>query len=166
MPRRSTCAQAGSALWTPSDACSEGGRDRVTVVEVMCAYLPPEVIADRGHDEPRSLHDGGSVVLGADGSGGNDVALLELSLPVTRGAVVIVAVDHVKELVGRAKVDLDVPVVVAFAEVEAVTVDVAAPLFGRPAAVTVHDHTRVMGQPVLQFCLSCFVGGAGLLAVQ
>lgn len=33
---RSPRAQADSARWTPVDARSEGGGDRVTVVEVVC----------------------------------------------------------------------------------------------------------------------------------
>lgn len=61
--------------------------------------------------------------------------------------------------------DLDVPVTVALAEVKVVTVDVAAPLFGCPAAVAVDDHTRVLGQPGLEGGFCGLLGVAGLLAL-
>jgi hypothetical protein len=123
------------------------------------------MVTDRGDDELRSIDDGGSVTLSVDGAAGDDVPLLEFALPVASGAIVIAAVDRPNEPSSGAQIDFDVPVVVTFAKVEAVTVDCTSPLFGRPATVAVHDHTRVVSQPGLEIGLSCFVGGAGLLTV-
>lgn len=69
---------------------------------MVCAGFPLEVIADDGHDELCSLHDGGSVVLGVDGAGGDDVALLDCLFPGLGSAVDAVAVEHFDELAGGA----------------------------------------------------------------
>lgn len=89
--------QADSARWTPVDRRSKGSGDRIKVIEVVRACFPPEVIANGGHDELCSLHDGASVVRGVDGAGGDYLALLDQTLPEAASAVVVVAVEHVDQ---------------------------------------------------------------------
>ena len=125
--------------------------------------LPPQTIPDGGDDERRALPRVGVVALGRDRAGGADVALDDLVLPVTGGSVVVGAVVDPHGPT-RAEIDLDVPLGVALAEVEAVPVDLALPLLGCVAAVVVDHDARLIGQPRLQVGLVGLWGSVEPLA--
>ena len=129
---------------------------------MVCADLPPKVVADDLDDEVGALGGVGAVAVGVEGAGGDDVSAFQVQLSVAGGAIVILAVDDSHGLTGGAEVDFEIPVSAAFAKVEAVFVDLAAPLFRRPAAVAMDDDSWVVGEPGLKVLLGSLVGGTNL----
>lgn len=148
------------ARWTPVDSGPEDGANRVEFVEMMGALGSGEVVADGGDDEVGSFDGGGSVTVGVDGAGSDDVSALQGVLSVAGGAVVVLAVDDAHGFSGGAEVSFEVPISTAFTKVEAVSVNGAAPLFGCPAAVAMDDNARLLVEPGLQVFLGSLVGGA------
>ncbi|MGV0787665.1 hypothetical protein ABQF33_12165 [Mycolicibacterium sp. XJ2] len=94
--------------------------------------------ADRVDDELCPF-DGRSPVTPAVGcAGGDDVAFVQRTFLVTNGAIVGGASDCPDESAAEPQIELDAPLIVALAEVETVTVDRPAPLFGREPTMIVH----------------------------
>jgi hypothetical protein len=128
--------QAGSADWAPAGLCAEYGVDRCPIVVVVRACLAGKVDSDRVDDELCPFDGRSSVALGDGCAVGDDVPVVELALLVVDGAVVVGAGGCPDEVAAGPQIELDAPLVVALAEVEAVAVDFPAPLFGRKAAMT------------------------------
>lgn len=133
---------------------------------MMGASGSSEVVADGGDDEMGAFGGGGSVAVGVDGAGRDDVATFQILLSVGGGAVDVVAVDNPHGSAGGSEVDFEVPVSAAFTKVEAVSVDGAAPLLGCPTAMAMDDYARLLGEPGLQIFFGSLVGGANLEALQ
>lgn len=131
---------------------------------MMWALLAAKVDPDSVNDELCPL-DRGSPVTGCRRRAlGDDVTVFQLALPVPQAAVIVGARDSAHEAAAGPKIELDAPLVVAFTEVEAVTVDLPGPLFGCQPAVTVHDHSRLAGEPGLQLGIGGLLGLGDSLA--
>lgn len=109
--------------------------------------LPSQMTSDHADDELDSLDRCPPVAGGRGRPFRDDVALVALSHLEVRLVVEIAGHPSLVEAAGRAEVELDPPLVVAFAEVEGVPCDASAPLLGAEAAVLGHDDIRMGGQP-------------------
>jgi hypothetical protein len=97
------------------------------------------VLPDRVDDEPCPLDWCASVSLNIGCAMGDYVALVQLTL-LKAGFVVAVDTDEgLGEATTGPKVELNAPIVMAFAEVEGVAVHFPAPLFGCEIAMAVDD---------------------------
>lgn len=106
-----------------------------------------QMVADGGDDERRPLPRALAISGGRDRAGGDEVSLGDAGLLLVQ-------------------VQFDVPVPAPFAEVEAVSVDVALPLLGHPPAVAAHDDARLVGRLRLQVRLGSLFFGLELLAFR
>lgn len=153
--------QPGAAVRAPARSVNDGSAQRVSVGAAMSACLPAQVVADCGDDELGALHRGVAVVGCLDGAGRDDIASLDSGLPdgawPTRGGRIV--------LPDRVQVDLDVPVAVAFPEIEPVPVHLACPLFRRPPAAAAHHNAGVSGHPLVQSGFFGLMCGVQLLAL-
>ncbi|ORX17195.1 hypothetical protein AWC31_17860 [Mycolicibacterium wolinskyi] len=64
----------------------------------------------------------------------------------------------------RPQIEVDAPLIVAFAEVETVTVDRPAPLFGCEPAMIVHNDPGALSKPRMKLGVRGLLGGGDLLA--
>ncbi len=84
-----------------------------------------------------------------------------------RAAIVPVAMRSPLARPGAAaQAQFDVPLAAAFAELEAVPVDLALPLLGYLTAMAAHDDARLVGQPGLQVGLGGLLIGLELVALR
>lgn len=95
----------------------------------MWALLAAKVDPDGVDDELCPLDRGSPVTGRRRRALGDDVTGFQLALPVPNAAVIVGARDSAHEATAGPKIELNAPLVVAFTEVKAVTVDLSGPLF-------------------------------------
>jgi len=126
---------------------------------VVCARLAGQMDSDRVDDEPRPLDGRRPVALGGDGAVGDNVTFVHLTLLIVDGAIVVGTGDCPDEAAAGSQIQLDVPVTVTLTEVEAVAVDLSAPLFRHEAVMAAHDDPLLLCEPRLEFGFGGLLGG-------